>query len=74
MMMILFIYFQREGRDGEWERNINVWETHQSVAPRKPLTGDPAYYPAWESNQQPWSLKASTQSTEPHQPGLDYCF
>ena len=37
-------------------------------------TGDLAYNPGmcldWESNQQPFGSQASTQSTDPHQPGL----
>ena len=38
-----------------------------------PPTGDPVHnpgtYPDWESNRQPLASQASTQSTEPHQPG-----
>ena len=30
--------------------------------------------PAWESNQQPFSSQAGTQSTEPHHPGLHFNF
>ena len=41
-----------------------------------PPTGDLAHNPGmgpdWESNQWPFGLQASTQPTEPHQPGL--CF
>ena len=43
------------------------------VASRVPATGDlacnPGMYPDWESNQRPFGSQASTQSTEPHQPG-----
>ena len=72
---ILFIYFYREGREGEERaRNINVQGKHQSIASRMPPTGDldhnPGTCPDWESNQQPFRLQASTQSTVPHQPGL----
>ena len=50
-------------------------EKHQCVvASHVPLTGDlachPGMCPDWESNQQPFGLQASAQSTEPHQPGL----
>ena len=42
------------------------------VASHVPLTGDlthnPGMCPNWESNQQPFGLQASIQSTEPHQP------
>ena len=37
------------------------------------LAHNPGMCPDWESNRQPLSLQASTQSTEPHQPGLA-CF
>ena len=44
------------------------------VASHAPPTGGLAHNlgmcPDWESNQQPFGLQASTQSTEPHQPGL----
>ena len=43
------------------------------VASPTPPTGDlphnPGMYPARESNQQPFGLQDSTQSTEPHQLG-----
>ena len=31
---------------------------------------NPDMCPDWESNWQPFGLQASTQSTDPHQPGL----
>ena len=41
------------GREGERERSINVWETHQLVASHMPSTRDLAYNPAicphWDS-------------------------
>ena len=50
---------------------MNVWLL---VASGVPHTGDPAPNPGmcpdWESNQGPFVSQASTQSTEPHQPGL----
>ena len=61
------------GRKKEGERNIDVWEKHWSVASRMPPNGDlvcnPGMFPDWESTQKPFGLQASTQSTEPHQPG-----
>ena len=40
-----------------------------------PPTGDlahnPGMCPDWESNQRPFGSQASTQSTEPHQPGYN---
>ena len=49
-------------------------EKHQCVvASHVPPTGDqarnPGMCPDWETNQPPFGLQASTQSTEPHQPG-----
>ena len=44
--MILFIIFRERGRDGEREeRNVDVWEIHQSVASCTPPAGDPAHSP-----------------------------
>ena len=49
-------------------------EKHQCVVafhttPTGDLAHNPGMYPDWESNWQPFSLQASIQSTEPHQPG-----
>ena len=35
---------------------------------------NPGMSPDWESNQRPFGLRAGTQSTEPHQPGLMEAF
>ena len=60
----LYLFLEREGRD------INVWlpftPTH--------LGTWPSMCPDWELNWQPFGLQASTQSTEPHQPGHKYLF
>ena len=67
-----------EGREKETERNIDVWEIHELVASCMPLAGDlarnPGMYPDWELNQQPFGSQASTQSTEPHQTGLNISY
>ena len=68
-LKILFIFRER-GRQGERER-----EKHQCVvASRAPPTGDLAHNggmcPDQESNWWPFGSQASTQSTEPHWPGL----
>ena len=66
-----FIYLLLErGEEREKEG-----EKHQCVvASHTPPTGDlacnPGMYPDWESNRRPCSSQDSTQSTEPHQPGL----
>ena len=59
----------REGKGGRKE------EKHQCVVASHPpptwdLSCNPGMCPDWESNQRPFDSQASTQSTEPHQPGL----
>ena len=71
---ILFYFLERgERKEKERERNISVREKHESVASHTPPAGDMAHNPGmcpdWESNPQPSDLQASTQCTEPHQPG-----
>ena len=64
---------REEEREKERERNSNGREIHESVASCMLPTGDlacnPGMCPNWELNQQPLGSQASTQSTEPHQPG-----
>ena len=80
-LFYLFICRER-GRDGERERdrerNIKVWEIHQSVASHTPSPGylahNPGICPDWESSQWPFGSQACTQSTEPHQPRLSATF
>ena len=72
-----FFFFQRfhlfileRRREGEWEG-----EKHQCVfASHVSLVGDLAWNPGkcpdWESNWRCFGSQTSTQSTEPHQPGL----
>ena len=67
------LLFRQRGRVGE-----RVEEKHQCVvASCAPPTGDlarnPGMCPDWESNQVPFGLQASAQSTEPHQSGLLIC-
>ena len=62
--------FRQRGREGEGKG-----EKHQCVvASCAHPTGDIACNPGmcldWKSNHQPFGSQASTQSTEPHQPGL----
>ena len=67
---MLFIFRER-GKEGEREGEI-----HCLVASRMPPTGDLAcntgMCPDWESNEQPFGSRVSVQSTEPHQPGLNF--
>ena len=69
----MFIYFLERGKEGEREG-----EKYQyAAASRMPSTGDvackPGMCPDWESNRGPFALQATTQPTEPHQPG-ENCF
>ena len=66
--LFTYLFLEREeGREKERERNINVWLPLMHVPP----TGDLACNPGmW----QPFSSQASTQSTDPYQPGLAFCF
>ena len=79
-MFIVFKYFLRfylfmergEGRDKERERYISSVASHRSPSGDK--AHNPSKCPDWELNQWPFISQAGTQSTEPHQPGLDCSF
>ena len=64
------IIFREMGmeREREGEKHQCVVASH--VPPTGDLAHNPDMCPDWESNQQPFGLQVSTQSTEPHQPGL----
>ena len=64
---ILFIF---RGREKQGERNLSVWLPLEH-SPIRVLARNPGICPDWESNQWPFGLQAATQSTEPHQPGLN---
>ena len=63
-----FILFFTERREGERQRNINVW-LPLVRPPSRDLAHNPGMCPHWESNQEPFGSQVSTQSSEPHQPG-----
>ena len=42
------------------------------MLPTRDLACNPGMCPDWESNQRPFVLQASAQSTEPHQPGPEF--
>ena len=76
MPLISFFYFLKDFLNLFLERGGKVGEKHQHVfASHAPPTGDlahsPGLCPDWELNLQPFGSQPSTQSTEPHQPGLD---
>ena len=45
----------------------------QCAPPTGELTRIPGMCPDWELNQRPFGSQAGTQSTEPHQPRLNFC-
>ena len=69
-----FKFFEKEeGKEKKREKNINVWLplTHHlwgDLACKLRMCSD------WDSNQWPLDSQASTQSSEPHQPGLFFFF
>ena len=65
----LFIFRER-GREGEREGEKPQCLVAPDTPPPGGLAHNPGMCPAWESNQQPFGSQASTQSPEPHQPGL----
>ena len=65
----LFI-FRQVGREGEREGEKHQCVVVSYMPPTRDLAYNPGMCPDWESNLQPSGLQASTQSTEPHQPGL----
>ena len=70
-----FIYLILErgkGKEKEGDKHQCVVASH--VPPIGDLAHNPGMFPDWESNQQPFGLQASAQSTEPHQPGLPWAF
>ena len=69
----IYLFIFREGKGGREE------EKHQcvvasSMSPTRDLGRNPGVCPDWESKQWPFGLQASTQSTEPHQPGFLFTF
>ena len=68
-LRFLKFIFRKRGREAEREGGKH----HCVVASRTTFTGDlacnPGMCPDWESNLWPFSLQASTQSTESNQPG-----
>ena len=69
LIFYLFIFRER-GKEGKRKEDKH----HCVVVCHTPSTGDlahnPGMCPGWESNQQPFDLQASAQSTESYQPGL----
>ena len=64
----LFISSQR-GREGDREEEKHQCVAASCVPPTGGLAWNPGTCPDWELNRQPFGSQASTQPTEPHQPG-----
>ena len=64
----LFIFRERE-REGGKEGGKHLWVVASWAPPAGDLAQNPGMCPDWESNWQLCGSQASTQSTEPHQPG-----
>ena len=62
-----FIYvFLERGEGTEKERQKHQCVVASCTPPTGDLAHNPGVCPDWESNQWPFSLQASTQSTEPY--------
>ena len=64
----LFISRAR-GREREREGTEHQCVVASHTSPAGNLARNPGMCPDWELSRRPFSLQASTQSTEPHQPG-----
>ena len=63
---------KEEGRKKEGEKDQCVIAS--PVPPTGDLAGNPRMCQDWESIQQPFGSQASTQSSEPNQPGQEHQF
>ena len=64
----LFIFRQRR-REGEREGEKHQCVVASHMSSPGDLAHNPSMCPDWESDLQPFRSQASTQSTQPHQPG-----
>ena len=65
-----FLIFRQRGREGEREGEKHQCVAASHVLPTGDLAHSPGMCPDWESNWQLFGSQGSTQSAEPHQPGL----
>ena len=72
-LKILLIYFFRErGKEGEREGEKHPGVVASGMPPTGDLARNPGMCPDWESKQRPFGSQVRTQSTELHQPGLEW--
>ena len=69
-LCFFFSFFLERVREKEREGEKRQCEVASRVPPTGDLVGNPGMCPDWKLNWRPFDLQASTQSTEPHQPGL----
>ena len=67
---IYLFFFRERGREGEREGEKHQCVVVSHAPPIGDLARNPGMCPDWESNRQAFGSQSSTQSTEPHQPGL----
>ena len=65
-----YFIFSERGREGERGRETSVCGCFSCMPSTGGLARNAGMCPNWELNQRPFDLRASTQSTKPHQPGL----
>ena len=70
-LRFIYFIFRQWGRKGEREGEKHQCVVASHATPMGDLAHNPGMCPDWESNWQPYGSQASTQSTEPHQPGQD---
>ena len=71
--IILFIYFCREDKGGEKERERNINQLPLTGTPTGYQTCNPSMCPDWESNQQLFTLWENTQPIHTSQ-GDNSCY
>ena len=66
----IYLFFRERGGEGEREGEKHQCVVASHTPPPGDLAHNPGMCPDWELNRRPLGLQASTQATEPHQPGL----
>ena len=66
-LRLYFFIFKEKGKEGEGEKHQCV--VASLVPPSGNLACDPGMCPEWEAHHPPFGSQASSESTEPGQPG-----
>ena len=67
--IFIYLFLEQEGEGGRKRQREHQRVVDSLTPPTGYLAHNGGMCPDWESNQRPFSLQASAQSTEPHQPG-----